>query len=229
VQDNFYDTHIVPQFIRFRNNGGRVRDLETEIERESEKFRDTLNSFLQDAQDNFLNSLSEGVSEIIGKKLSAIEIDLGRHVHVKPETYREALDDSVTRNMTNAISVAVTAAVAATVGTISGGFGKVLGIAIVSTILHTTGPVGFLIGAIAGLLLGGGAAVLAKDKITDIVKNRKFPAFTTQMLLREAKMTRMMHEGREEVYRLIRAETERKLLHQGEDITNQILSRIAIP
>ncbi|KPK02559.1 MAG: hypothetical protein AMK71_01805 [Nitrospira bacterium SG8_35_4] len=229
VQDNFYDTHIVPQFIRFRNNGGRVRDLETEIERESEKFRDTLNNFLEGAQDNFRKSLSDGVSEIIGKKLFAIEVDVGKQIHVKPETYREALDESVTRNMTNAIGVAVTAAVAATAGTISGGFGKVLGIAIVSTILHTTGPVGFLIGAVAGLLLGGGAAVLAKDKITDVVKNQKFPAFSTQMLLRESKLQRMIEEGRSAVYRLIKAETESKLLHQGEDITNQILSRIAIP
>ncbi len=229
VRDNFYDTHIVPYFIRFRNDGGRIRDLETEIESESETFRDTLNTFLGGEQDTFIHSLSEGVSAIIGEKLSAIEVDVGKDVHVNSETYMEALDQSVTHNMTSVIGLAVTAAVAATVGTISGGFGKVLGIAIVSTVLHTSGPVGFLIGAVAGLLLGGSAAVLAKDKITDVVKTRKFPAFSTRMLLRESRLNRMIEGGRADMYRLIREEIESKLLPQGEEITNQILSRVAIP
>ncbi len=228
-RDNFFDTRIVPLFITFRNNGGRIRDLEDEIERESETFRESLNSFLEEAQEDFRASLSEGVSAIIGEKLTAIELDVGKDVHVRPETYRDALDESVTRNMTSSISLAVTAAVAATAGTISGGFGKVLGIAIVSAILHTSGPVGFLIGALAGLLLGGGAAVLAKDKITDVVKNRDFPAFSTQILMRESKLHITIEEGRAEVYRVIRTEIEGKLVPQAEEITNQILSRIAVP
>ena len=71
--------------------------------------------------------------------------------------------------------------------------------------------------------------MLAKDKIADVVKNQKFPAFSTQLLLRESKLKRMIKEGREEVYRSIRREIGHRLLRQGEEITNQIVSRIAIP
>jgi len=131
--------------------------------------------------------------------------------------------------MTSSISLAVTGAVAATMGTVSGGFGKVLGVAVISTLLHTTGPVGFLIGALAGLLLGGSASVLARDKITDAVKNRSFPGFSTRMLLGESRMNRMIEEGRTRLYASIRRQIEDKLIEHKDEVTDQILSNITSP
>ena len=229
TRDKFYDIHIVPLFHQFRQNGGRIRDLENEITHQSEKFRTELDSFLEGAQEDFKKSLSAGVSRVMGKKLSSIEVSVGNEIHVNPDTFRKALDESVTQNMTDFISMAVTAAVAAAAGTISGGFGKVLGIAIVSALLHTSGPIGFLIGALAGLLLGGGASVLAKEKITDIVKNQKFPGISTRILMRESKLKRAIEQARSQVYTVIKTEAEENLAPHREMITRSIVSQIAIP
>lgn len=228
ARDRFYDTHIVSHLKQFRNNGGCIRDLEDAIAQQSEHFTVELNSFLEEAQANFKKSLSDGVSRVIGKKLSAIELNVGNELQVKTDAYQEALDGTVTHKITGGIGLAVTAAVAATVGTISGGFGKVLGIAVISTLLHTTGPVGFLIGALAGLLLGGGASLLAKDKITNAVKNQKFPAFSTQIILRESKLNQTIERGRMQVYTAIKTEIEKKLTPHADEITNQILAKIAL-
>lgn len=228
VRDSFYDTRVVPKFINFRENGGRIRNLETEIARESEQFADALDSFLEKARDDFRKSVSEGVSGIVRKKLAALEVDTGSDIEVTSDAYREAFNETITNRMTDGISLAVTAAVAASVGTLSGGFGKVVGIAVISTLLHTTGPVGFVIGALAGLLLGGGAAVLARDRITDAVKNQNFPAFSTRMLLRESKLDRMIDQGKSQVYRMIRTEIEGKMAPRADEITKKILSGIAV-
>jgi hypothetical protein len=229
TRDKFYDVHIVPLFYQFRQNGGRIHDLEHEITQLSEKFRTELDSFLEGAQKDFRKSLSAGVSRVMGKKLSSIEVPVGNGIYVNPDTFRKALDESITHNMTDSISVAVTAAVAADAGTISGGFGKVLGIAIVSALLHTSGPIGFLIGALAGLLLGGGASVLAKDKITDIVKNRKFPGISTRILMSESKLNRTIEQARLQVYTVIKTEAEEKLAPHREMITGSRVSQIALP
>lgn len=227
ARDRFYDDKVVPQLVHFRDNGGRIRDLEDAISQQSEGFKVELISFLETVQEDFKQSLAERISEVIGENLSPIEVTVEHGMDIHTSAYRKALDETVTAKMTRGISAAVTAAVAATVGTLSGGFGKVLGIAVISTLLHTTGPIGFIIGALAGLLLGGGASILAKDKITDVVKNQKFPAFSTQFILRESKMNQTVEEGREQVYTLIRTQISDKLALHIDEITNQIISKIA--
>ncbi len=225
--ERFYDENVVPQIMHFRNNGGRISDLEHAIIQQSDAFRVELDRFLESAREDFSRSVAEGISGIIGRKLSAIEMRVDSDMLIKPEIYRGALDATVTERITEGISLAVTAAVAATIGTLSGGFGKVLGIAIVSTLLHTTGPVGFIIGALVGLLLGGSASILAKEKITDAVKNQHFPGFSTRLLLGEAKMNRMIEEGRTRVHSLLKAQIEDTVMPYTAEITNQILSNFS--
>jgi len=227
ARDRFYDDKIVPHVIEFRNNGGRISDLEQVIIQQGENFKTELDGFLETAGEDFSRSVAKGVSGVIGRKLSAIKVNVGKGFRISPEAYRQALDGTVTEMMTSGISLAVTAAVAATIGTLSGGFGKVLGIAVISTLLHTTGPVGFIIGALAGLLLGGSASIIAKDKITDAVKNQNFPGFSTRLLLGESKMNRMIEEGRIQVYTLIKKQIEDKLIPHKDEVTEQILSNIS--
>jgi hypothetical protein len=227
ARDRFYNDEVVPHLIEFRNSGGRITDLEHLILAQSENFKAELDVFLETAQQDFSRSVGEGVSGVIGKKLSVIKVNVGEGFRIKPEVYQQALDGTVTDSITGGISLAVTAAVAATIGTLSGGFGKVLGVAVISTLLHTTGPVGFIVGALAGLLLGGSASIIAKDKITDAVKNRKFPGFSTRLLLGEAKMNRIIEEGRIQVYTLIKKQIKDTLITHTDEITNQILSNIS--
>jgi len=227
ARDRFYDDKVAPHIINFRNNGGRISDLERVIIQESENFKAELDGFLETAGENFSRSVAEGVSGIIGKKLSVIKVNVGRGFRIRPDVYRQALDGTVTDMMTSGISLAVTAAVAATIGTISGGFGKVLGVAVISTLLHTTGPIGFIIGALAGLLLGGSASIIAKDRINDAVKSQNFPGFTTRLLLGESKMNRMIEEGRTQVYALIKRQIEDTLISHKDEVTEQILANIS--
>jgi len=227
ARDRFYDDKVAPHIINFRNNGGRISDLERVIIQESENFKAELDGFLETAGENFSRSVAEGVSGIIGKKLSVIKVNVGRGFRIRPDVYRQALDGTVTDMMTSGISLAVTAAVAATIGTISGGYGKVLGVAVISTLLHTTGPIGFIIGALAGLLLGGSASIIAKDRINDAVKSQNFPGFTTRLLLGESKMNRMIEEGRTQVYALIKRQIEDTLISHKDEVTEQILANIS--
>ncbi len=227
ARDRFYDDKVAPHLVNFRNNGGRISDLERVIIQESENFKAELDGFLETAGENFSRSVAEGVSGIIGKKLSVIKVNVGRGFRIRPDVYRQALDGTVTDMMTSGISLAVTAAVAATIGTISGGFGKVLGVAVISTLLHTTGPIGFIIGALAGLLLGGSASIIAKDRINDAVKSQNFPGFTTRLLLGESKMNRMIEEGRTQVYALIKRQIEDTLISHKDEVTEQILANIS--
>ncbi len=228
TRDRFFDENVAPLFIQFREKGGRIRTLEDEITLQSEEFKDELDSYIEKAQEEFRHSLAESVSGVIGKKLAAVEVNIGKDFHFRPNAYKDVFDVSVTQNMTDFISVTVTAAVAAAAGTVSGGFGKVLGIAVVSALLHTSGPVGFLIGALAGLLLGGGTAVLARDKITDLVKNRNLPGFSTQLLMSESKLNRTIEQARTDVHALIKREVEEKLAPHTENITGAILSKISL-
>lgn len=227
ARDNFYDRLIVPRLKEFRQNGGRIRDLEEGITRESEAFRDELARYADSAQEDFKRAVSKGGSRIVGRTLLSLDITVGGDLQVKPDAYTSTLDNAVTRDMTKAISIAVTAATAATVGTISGGFGKALGIAVVSTLLHTTGPVGFVIGALAGLLLGGSASIMARDRITDTVRNRSFPGFSTRLMIGESKLNQTIDKGRIQVFTFIKAEVEEKLSPHVSTITGQVLANIA--
>ena len=49
----------------------------------------------------------------------------------------------ISQQFTGAIGLSVGTSIALAIATVSGGLGKYLGVAIVATLLHTTGPVGF--------------------------------------------------------------------------------------
>ncbi|UCD34259.1 MAG: DUF2868 domain-containing protein [Nitrospiraceae bacterium] len=227
VRSSFYNRYVVPRLTEFRQSGGCIRDLEEGIARESEAFRDELAHFADSAQEDFNKAVSKGISRIVGKKLSSLDVMVEGALQVKPDAYKSVLDKAVTQDMTKAVGIAVTAATAATMGTISGGFGKALGIAVVSTLLHTTGPVGFVIGALAGLLLGGSASIMAQDRITDVVRNRSFPAFSTRLMLGESRLNQTIEAGRIQVFTLIKAEVEEELSPHISMITGQVLAKIA--
>ncbi len=77
ARTRLYDEKIVPQLLNFRNNGGRISDLEHVIVQESENFKAELDGFLGTAGEDLSRSVAEGVSAVIGKKLSAIRVNVG--------------------------------------------------------------------------------------------------------------------------------------------------------
>ncbi|UCH79989.1 MAG: DUF2868 domain-containing protein [Nitrospiraceae bacterium] len=226
ARDNFYDRHVVPRLNDFRTHGGRISDLEHMIAEESTTFEPELELFLRERQSSFNISLASGVSKTVGRELSPALMSLDRDVRTLSGGIRQQYGAPVTRDMTTAINITVTTVIAASLGTISGGFGKALGVAVISTLLHTTGPVGFLIGALGGLLLGGSAALLGKEKITGMVQDRNFPGFVTKAVLSESKLEKSITEGRSQVYYSTKSEIEEKLSPYIDEITNRIVSEI---
>jgi hypothetical protein len=226
ARDNFYDRHVIPRLNDFRTHGGRISDLEHMIAEESTSFEPELEHFLSERQSIFNISLASGVSQVVGRKLSPALMSLDKDVRTLSGRSAQQYGGPVSRDMTTAINITVTAAIAASLGTISGGFGKALGVAVISTLLHTTGPVGFLIGALGGLLLGGSAALLAKEKITGMVQDRNFPAFVTKAVLSESKLEKSIAEGRSQVYQSTKSEIEETLSPYIDEITGRIVSEI---
>jgi hypothetical protein len=227
ARDVLYNEQVVPKLNEFRTHGGRIRDLETEIAEQCGNFEEELNSYFERLLTDFKKTLGENVSRVMGKGFLSTVFHIDGAVHIVPKNPGEALSNSVAENMTNMISVAVTAAIAATVGTISGGFGKALGVAVLHTLLGATGPVGFIIGALLGVLGGGSAALLAKDKITDTIKGQKIPGFIVRRMLGESKFNRAIEDGRTKVYHSINEQVEKKLLLRKDEFTSRIVSSVA--
>ena len=103
----------------------------------------------------------------------------------------------ISQQFTSAIGLSVGTSIALAIATVSGGLGKYLGVAIVATLLHTTGPVGFLIGLIGGAVVAAGAWWLGKAKVADAVEALDLPAVVVRTALWESRFQRPGRDGRE--------------------------------
>jgi len=101
-----------------------------------------------------------------------------------------------------------------------------LGIAIVSTLLGTTGPVGFLIGLVIGAIVVVGAWWVGKQAITETIENLHLPGTVIKAALWESRFQNLLDEGRQKCEEAIRASVEEKLQPFGPAITAEILSRV---
>ena len=102
----------------------------------------------------------------------------------------------ISQQFTSAIGLSVGTSIALAIATVSGGLGKYLGVAIVATLLHTTGPVGFLIGLIGGAVVAAGAWWLGKAKVADAVEALDLPAVVVRTALWESRFQRPADDGR---------------------------------
>ncbi len=219
----FFDKIVAPTLIRFRNSGGRIKDLEAEISDSTAKFESKLSEHLHIEQQKFQQSLSASIRSVIGRELHRTPSTLGA---VSPESLRleQKLTGPVAANVGDTIGATVTAAVAITVATISGGIGKTLGIAILSSLLGTSGPIGLLIGGIGALAVVGGTYLLGRDRVTETVKGWRLPASVVSLALRDSKI----EQAREDTYAQVRKEIQGRLDSQILEITEAILQQTSL-
>ena len=222
-RDNFFDKIVAPTLFRFRNKGGRICDLEAELSEHQTKFEPELQEHLRYEQHNLQEAIRTGVQAVVGRELSR-KPSLLSHVSPGFVAMNQRVTGAVAANVGDAIGAAVTAAVAAAVATISGGIGKTLGVAILSSLLGTSGPIGLLIGGVAAAALVGGAYILGRDRVTSAVKHWRIPATIAAIAFRDSKLD----QAREATYSQVKQEIHNRIDYQVADATEAILRQLSI-
>src|SRR5262249_40079639 len=131
---------------------------------------------------------------------------------------------ALSAELTETITVAVSTAVALAAGTVSGGVGHSLGLAIVSTLLHTTGPIGFLIGALGAFAVTAGVFDLSRRSVGEWTKTAPLPAPALRVLLRDRKLDSLIAQGRERAYGTVRAEVLADLERSAPALHDELLA-----
>jgi Protein of unknown function (DUF2868) len=229
VGQKLYQEQIVSRLRQFREEGGKVSELKSEIQSLAETFAPQIESYVTAIRlPEFQNTLSQRVGEIL-KNLGTDFIVLrepqavlgGMKVATGANT-----DMGISRQFTSAIGLSVGTSIALAMATVSGGLGKSLGVAIVATLLHTTGPVGFVIGLVAGAVVAAGAWWFGKDKIAAAVENLYLPATVVRTALWESRFQRLADDGRKKCEDSVRGEVNERLKALQPRITTEILSRV---
>jgi Protein of unknown function (DUF2868) len=224
-----YDERITPKLREFREKGGRISDLKSELIRLTETFSPELKAYILDtAIPDFQRSLSQRVGEILKsigtdfidkRDPEAILHDLKIHA---PGTE----DLGVSDQFGKAIGAAVGTAITLTFATIGGGIGEELGIAVIATILGTTGPIGFVIGLIIGGLVAAGAWWFGKERITEAVDRVKLPAVIVRTALWESRFKQLVEDGRKKCEESVRTKVKERLTPMLPKITDEIIFRV---
>src|SRR4029453_17396176 len=100
-------------------------------------------------------------------------------------------------------------------GTVSGGIGHTLGLAIVSTLLHTRVPIGFLIGALGAFAVAAGLFDLSRASVGEWTKTVPLPPAALRVLLRDRKLESLVAQGRERAHGAVNAQGAVDLGHSG--------------
>jgi hypothetical protein len=229
VGQKLYQERIVSRLRQFREEGGKVSELRSEIQSLSEAFAPQIESFVAETRlPEFQSTLSQRVGEIL-KNLGTDFIVLkepqavlgGMKIATSGNT-----DMGISQKFTSAIGLSVGTSIALAMATVSGGLGKSLGVAIIATLLHTTGPVGFLIGLIVGAVAAAGAWWWGKEKIAAAVENLYLPAAVVRTALWESRFQRLADDGRKKCEDSVRGEVDERLKALQPRITTEILSRV---
>jgi Protein of unknown function (DUF2868) len=229
VGQKLYQEQIVSRLQQFRQEGGKVSELKSEIQSLSEDFAPQIESYVAETRlPEFQNTLSQRVGEIL-KSLGTDFIVLkepqavlgGMKIATGGNT-----DMGISQKFTSAIGLSVGTSIALAMATVCGGLGKSLGVAIVATLLHTTGPVGFLIGLIVGAVAAAGAWWWGKGKIAAAVENLYLPAAVVRTALWESRFQRLADDGRKKCEDSVRGEVDERLKALQPRITTEILSRV---
>ena len=229
VGSKLYDEQIVPRLVRFRENGGKISDLKSELTATTEAFLPQLQSYIANVA---LPELQKSLSQRVGEILKSIGTDF---LEIKdPNSVLGGLTISsadrpefnISNEFSRAIGVSVGASIALAVATVSGGIGHELGIAILATVLGTTGPVGFLIGLIVGAVIAAGAWWMGKEKIADTIENISLPGAITRAALWPSRFQRLLDEARRKCQDSVRAEVKERMKVLMPKITTAILMRV---
>jgi Protein of unknown function (DUF2868) len=225
VAQRLYDERLVPRLEAFRREGGRLDELEQELGRRAEDFGAELEEHLPRAQRDFEAGLARSIERTLGAALALPTGDpqpMGRELGSVSLSSSEALGASVGAPLGTFVGAAVSGAVALVVGTVSGGFGKALGAAILVGLLHTTGPIGFLVGALGGLLLAVAGLWAGRQQLEGGLRKLPLPGAVVRAVLRESRFERIVRSGRESCLSAVRERMQARL----EPLTDQLAAEV---
>ncbi len=167
----------------------------------------------------FRQRVAAGVREVAGAELAQAP---GGGRGDRAELVDPRLAGGVAVSVGDAVGVAVTAAATAAVAAFSGGIHKTLGVAVLSTLLHTSGPIGLLIGAIAAIASFGAAFALGRERVAAAAKGWWIPAPIAAFALRDSKLEAARTATYQEVEQEIRACLEPQVAATTEAVLCQL-------
>lgn len=232
VCERFYDNRIVPELARFRTNGGKVSDLRQRINERCEEFREEISAFAGTAVKELETSLGPAVERILSAvrhdfRFSAtIGQDFLDDLEILPKHEFDRSVKPIGQGFTDAIGATISASIAVAVGTLAGGFGESLEIAVIVALFGTTGPVGFLIGAVVGLVVGAGAWWWGRDKITEQIESINLPSKLVGMVLWQSRFNRLIQEGRVKCHDLVKTRVNELLSPLSSRIGGEVWTRL---
>jgi hypothetical protein len=221
VINDYYEKIIVPILISFRENGGKIKNLEKELLESQENFEPILLNYLEEVQEEFKESVLTEINLFLGRKLD-IDINTASTYQPQSDEIDQRLPGRIATDIGDTIGGTIVTTVAVTAGTISGGIGKGLGIAIVSGLLGVSGPVGLLIGGVIAAITLGGFYKLKRDQISGMIKEIPLPSFVTSVSLPDSKI----EKARKETYEHTKKEINKMLNPKIDEVTNIILKDI---
>jgi hypothetical protein len=229
VEARLFDEKIVPHLARFREEGGRIEDLEQAIARECRGFEPALGRHLDLSRAEFERSLAASVAESVGGGVAlslpaegSLSDDVGAASRGSSASVGEAIGAGVQRTL----GYSVTATLGLLVGTLSGGFGHHLGAAIVVALLGTTGPIGFLVGALVGIAVAGGAWFAGREKAAGAIKHLALPGPVVRALLSESRLERMLTDARHKCHASVEGLIKQRLEGLLPEIAEQIWRKV---
>ena len=224
-----YDGRIVPMLRAFREKGGRIAALRSEIKTAAEGFTPGLTAYLRDrALENFQANVASAMGKIFtGMAGEVYRVPAREELAARARVAApEDSADAIGHEYGDAVGAALTVSVGAVLGTVSGGFGKTLGLSIVTALLGTTGPVGFLVGALAGIVAAGAAWRFGREKITEFVEGIVLPAAVTRATLWESRFQKLVDEGRTRCRETVVAGIAAQMNPLAPEMAEEILTRV---
>jgi hypothetical protein len=224
VRDRFFDGIVKPMLISFRNNGGRIEELEKTLAVAAERFAPELSRKLEAGQQTFQRTVTEDIQTLLGRELKAPPNPGHSASSSPPELLGQMLPGNVAGGFADIIAGAVSGSVTAVVAAISGGIGKAVGVAIISHLLGTTGPIGLLIGGLAALgatLLG---YVTVRGRVVEAIKSWHLPSLALLIPLRDAKIA----EARDSTFAQVKQQIQGGIEPRITEITEEMLQQLSI-
>jgi hypothetical protein len=229
VSDGLYDRRVVPLLEAFRADGGSVASLESQIREACAGFEPELAAHMSSAERAFEEGLARDVLERVRPDLVLTPGGAGRLAETArdlPAHSVRQVGSAVSGKLSRDLAAAVALAVGAVAGTLSGGFGAHLGAAILVALLHTSGPVAFLIGALGGTLVAAGALVVGRERVKQAVRGASLPGPIVRLALRRARFERLVANGRERCAASVRELVGAKLEPLTDELAEQVWARV---
>jgi len=133
--------------------------------------------------------------------------------------------DRVSGNLAAIVAGTVSTSVAIVVGTLSGGFGSSLGVALLAGLVHS-GPVAWVIGAVGALLATGATFALGRDKLRQSVKSIPIPATALKVAIWTNRYEHLIADGRKKCEESVRESIASQMNQLSSVIANQLWDRL---